>query len=152
MNKAFLDILYHLSHETGLKLYPDENDACKLHLSNDQYVQLEMDPSEQHLNAVCKITEIPLGKFKENVLKHALVANHQYNPYESCLCYIHKANQLSLYQKIPIKNLQPPQLVQMIVLIGLKAQEWKQAIEQGRPGPNIIQSPTPLPSSKNPTR
>ena len=38
----FLDILYKLSHETGLRLYPDANHACKL-LVGDCYVQLEMD-------------------------------------------------------------------------------------------------------------
>lgn len=140
MNKVFLDILYHLSHETGLKLYPDANDACKLHLSNQFYVQLEMDRSEEHLNAVCKILEIPLGKFKENVLKHALVANYNLDPLESCLSYIQKTNTLALYQKIPLKNLVPSQLVEILVNLGLKAEEWKQAIESGRPGPNMIKS------------
>lgn len=140
MNKLFLDILYHLSHETGLKLYPDSNDACKLHLSNQFYVQLEMDQSEEHLNAICKITEIPLGKFKENVLKHALVANYNLDPFESCLSYIQKTNTLTLYQKISVKNLNPTQLVDIIVRLGLKAEQWKQAIESGRPGPNTIKS------------
>jgi len=141
MNKLFLDILYHLSHETGLKLYPDANDACKLHLSNQFYVQLEMDRSEEHLHAVCKIIEIPLGKFKENVLKHALVANYNLDPFESCLSYIQKTNTLALYQKISVKPFNPTQLVDIIVRLGLKAQEWKQAIESGRPGPNMIKSP-----------
>lgn len=140
MNKEFLDILYHLSHETGLKLYPDANDACKIRLSNNFYVQLEMDRSEEFLNAVCKIIEIPLGKFKENVLKHALVDNSNHNPYEGCLSYVQKNNTLVLYQKISTKALDPSQLINYIIGLGLKAEEWKQAIEQGRPGPNSIKA------------
>jgi hypothetical protein len=147
MNKQFLDILYNLSHELGLTLYPDSNDACKLHLSNQHYVQLEMDRAEEHINAVCKIIEIPLGKFKENVLKHALVANYNLTPFEPCLSYVQKNNTLTLYQKIPLKHLNPSQLVDSIVKMGLKAQDWKQAIESGRPGPNVIKT---MPQSSPP--
>lgn len=63
--KPFLDILYHLSHLTNLKLYPDQNGACKLLIGENIFVQLEPDFSQENLLIASIISEVSVGKFRE---------------------------------------------------------------------------------------
>lgn len=138
----FLEILYKLSHETGLKLYPDSNEACKLLVGDNCYVQLEMDITGDYLLIVSVITEIPLGKFREEVLKHALVANNVEYPYYGHLCYIQKTNSLALYDALLIRTLTGESLLNYIKIFTEKVETWKKAITSGRPGPNVLKTTT----------
>ncbi|MEI8301017.1 MAG: CesT family type III secretion system chaperone [Chlamydiota bacterium] len=134
----FLDILYQLSHETGLQLYPDNHHACKLVVGEHITVQLEMDISQEHLLLGSVIYEIPLGAFRENVLKHALVANSGDYPLYGYLCYIQKLNALALYDALSLKNLTGISLSNHIILFAQKAELWREALSSNRPGPNTL--------------
>lgn len=134
----FLEILYQLSHETGLQLYPDSHDACQLLVGDHGKVQLEMDITGEKLLIGAIIIEIPLGKFRENVLKQALVDNATAYPYYGYLCYIQKLNALALYDLLPIKNLTGPSLVKYISHFAGKAELWRKAISSGQPSPNVV--------------
>lgn len=136
----FLELLYKLSHETGLKLYPDKNEACKLLVGEHSKVQLEMDFTGEKLLIGSIIIEIPLGKFREEVLKHALVANSAEYPYYGYLCYIQRTNSLALYDHLFIKTLTGDFLLNYIKLFAEKAETWRTAIASGRPGPNILKT------------
>lgn len=144
----FLEILYQLSHETGLQLYPDSHEACQLLVGERMKVQLEIDLTGNKLLIGSIIIEIPLGKFRETVLKHALAANAAEYPYYGYLCYIHKLNALALYDALPIKNLTGPQLVNYITLFAEKAELWYKAISSGQPGPNVLQTQQNQPSPR----
>jgi hypothetical protein len=144
----FLEILYQLSHETGLQLYPDSHAACQLLVGDNMKVQLEMDVTESKLLIGSIIIEIPLGKFRETVLKHALAANAAEYPYYGYLCYIHQLNALALCDALPIKNLTGPQLVTYITLFAEKAEHWYKAISRGQPGPHVLQSQQNQPSPR----
>ncbi|MCH9630896.1 MAG: hypothetical protein S4CHLAM37_09060 [Chlamydiia bacterium] len=137
----FLEILYGLSMDTGLKLYPDQNDACKLILESGIQVQLEMDPVTDNLMLGSVIAETPPGKFRERILKHALVANNQEFPNYGCLCYIHSTNSLALYDMLPSKNVDTMFLIDFITVFADKVQTWKNALDEGKPGPNTIIGP-----------
>lgn len=147
MTKPFLDILYHLSHETGLQLYPDDHGACKLKLSNQMNVQLELDLRSPSLFLVCNIASLPPGTFRENVLKHALYANHFEDSTSGILCYIEKLGALALCKTIPIQDLHSDHLLDQISLMGEKAEKWKKAIDQSQPAPFVMnQGSSSLPS------
>jgi hypothetical protein len=135
---AFLDILYKLSHETGLKLYPDHHGVCKLLIGNRTTIQLEMDPNGEKLLIGSVIIEIPLGKFREEVLKHALVANSTEYPYYGYLCYIQRINSLALYDTLSLRDLSGEALLNYIEQFAEKSEKWKSAIESGRPGPHLL--------------
>lgn len=134
----FLDILYKLSHLTGLKLYPDKNNACKLVITDDISIQLETDLAQERLLIGCLICEIPPGVFREDVLKHALAENYQAFPLFGTLCYVDKLNFLALYDYIPLKNLQENYLIDYITVFADKASSWKNSILNNRPGPNSL--------------
>lgn len=148
INKPFLDILYHLSHETNLDLYPDDHGVCKLKLSNQMTVQIEIDSQDSSLYMVSVICTIPPGKFRENVLKHALYANHFSNLDEGALCFIEKISALALSKTISLRSLTGEALLQKICLMGEKADSWKKAIDLNQPAPFLIKQP---PRSKTKT-
>ncbi|MBM3192194.1 MAG: hypothetical protein FJZ63_06065 [Chlamydiae bacterium] len=142
----FLEILYKLSHETGLQLYPDDNKACKLKVGEHAHVQLEIAPDQEHLLLASIIIEIPLGVFRENVLKHALVENNQDYPTHGYLGYIKKLNALGLYESLRLSELTGPKLVQHIASFAQKVDLWREAIASGRPGPYPLAAPPGGPS------
>lgn len=135
----FLEILYNLSHDTGLKLYPDQHDACKLIVGNNVHVQLEIDPITDQLILGSIIAETPPGNFREEVLKHALVANSAEPPNYGCVCYIQKINSLALYDTLPSKGVRTEFLIDFITVFADKVLSWRKALEQGKPGPFDIQ-------------
>lgn len=138
----FLEILYGLSHDTGLKLYPDNHQACKLIVGDNIHVQLEMDPATDNMIIGSIIAETPPGQFRENILKHALVANSQEFPNYGCLCYISRINSLALYDSLPSRNIKPDFLIDFITVFAEKVLLWRKALDAGRPGPNSIDNPT----------
>lgn len=135
----FLEILYNLSHETGLKLYPDTHDACKLLLADDIMVQLEIDQRGENLLLASHIAELSPGKFRESVLKHALVANTMETPNYGNLCYVEKINMLSLYDFIPLDGLKTEFLMNFIIVFADKVKSWKNALSSSKPAPFILQ-------------
>ncbi len=134
----FLEILYNLSHVTGLKLYPDKNNACKLVITNDISIQLETDIAQEKLLIGCVICEIPPGKFREQVLQHAMVENFDAFPMFGTMCYIEKKNHLALYDYLLLKNLNEDYLLDYITVFADKAQSWKNSILDNKPGPNAL--------------
>lgn len=140
MMKPFLDLLYSLSHETQLELYPDDHGACKLLLSNQMSIQIEMDREEKGFYLVCVISPLPPGKFRESVLKHALYGNHFADSVNGILCFIEKLGALALTKKVSFGSCEGLKLVNLIAHMGEKAALWKQALDQNQPAPFTIKS------------
>lgn len=135
----FLEVLYNLSHETGLKLYPDQNEACKLVLEGDIMIQLEIDQRGENLLLASHIAELSPGKFRESVLKHALIANTMETPNYGSLCYIEKINMLTLYDFIPLSGLKTEFLLNFIIVFADKVKSWKAALSASKPAPFTLQ-------------
>ena len=148
MKKPFLNLLYDLSSEIGLELYPDDHGACKLLLSNQMKIQIELDPREEILYVICMISPLPPGKFRENVLKHALYGNHFANSTYGILCYIEKLSSLALTESIPLDSITTDSLLDLMLHMSEKGLEWKQALEQNHPAPFVMKIPSQLPSKK----
>lgn len=137
----FLDILYRLSHLTGVKLFPDAHNACKIVLKDGLCFQLEPDIPQENLIIGCQIVEIPPGSFREQVLKHALADNFESKPLFGTLCYISKTNELALYDKIALQYLKEDFLLDYLSALADKARLWKESIQNNRPGPNLLKGP-----------
>jgi len=141
--KPFLDILYHLSHLTNLKLYPDQNGACKLLIGENIFVQLEPDFSQENLVIASIISEVSVGKFRENVFRHALVANGAEFPSCGHLCFIPKLNALALYSSLPFDGLSAEFLVSYILKFAQKVDLWRNSLQRGIAGPIQIKNSAP---------
>ncbi len=102
----FDNLLFELGKILDVELYPDQNRACLLVINNAYRVQLELDKYEENLLFGALIAEIPPGKFRENVLKDALKYNAIAPPKRiGTLGYIDKINTLSLFDFLPIHDL-----------------------------------------------
>lgn len=130
MIDRFEEILRELGIEYGLPLHPDHRGACKLLINETMQLQIEYRQEHQALLALTFICEIPPGKFRENVLRTALKANH-FSPTKSLLGYSDKNNQLALFQQIPLTLLTGKKLAELLTLFINKADEWRQRVQTG---------------------
>ena len=73
--KSFHDLIAELGEYIGEDLKVDLNMACSLEINNLIKVQIELDSPGEKILLMSLITELPPGKFRENILKDALKAN-----------------------------------------------------------------------------
>jgi len=128
------DLILELSDITGIPLEPDVMGGCKLIVENNYPVQFEMDHSGEYVSLVAFLTELDPGKYRENVLKDALKANHSLE--NGVLCYIGKERTLALYHKLIFHDLTAQELFEKLSIFIDKAKEWTDALSSGQSSPN----------------
>ena len=69
--KSFHDLIAELGEYIGEDLKVDLNMACSLEINNLIKVQIELDSPGEKILLMSLITELPPGKFRENILKDA---------------------------------------------------------------------------------
>ncbi len=75
-----------------------EHDTLCIFKANQQIdIQIEHDPTQHRILLVAVICPIPPGKFRENVLRQALKANHNINRLGT-FSYIEKTSSLAMHQ------------------------------------------------------
>lgn len=94
-------------------------------------IQLELDPGLEKMMVGCMITEIPPGKYRENVLKEALKENNELPPRHGTLSYVERNNSLTLFDYLSIKTMTPEMMKIYLVLFIEKADAWFSAIQEG---------------------
>ncbi|NGX50366.1 MAG: hypothetical protein K1060chlam2_00211 [Chlamydiae bacterium] len=130
----FQELLWDLGELIKLPLHIDKNNACKLLLDEKLEMQIEMDAEGEQLLIAAFISEIPPGKFRENVLRDAMKVNSTYHPFGS-FAYLEKTNFLILHQYIPTSNLSGEKLSDHLDLFVEESEEWRAALERGTPSP-----------------
>jgi len=131
---VFQELLWDLGELVDLPLHVDKNNACKLLLNEKLAVQLEMDRDGERLLVASFISEIPPGKFRENVLKDALKVNSSYHPFGS-FAYLEKNNQLILHQYLNTSDLSAEKLAKHLEVFIEEAEEWRAALASGASAP-----------------
>lgn len=135
----FQELLWDLGELIELPLHIDKNNACKLLLDEKLEVQLEMDVDGERLLVASFISEIPPGKFRENVLKEGLKMNNMYHPFGS-FAYLEKSNSLILHQYLQTDSLSREKLVEHLESFIEEAEEWRAALANGSAAPSKYQS------------
>jgi hypothetical protein len=130
----FQELLNELGKVFHLQLFVDHHHACSIQIP-PLTVQLQLDPSQEHLLLFTKVIEIPPGKFRENVLKETLKANGAIDPVLGIFGYIASMNTLALYQKYPIHILNGEKLAGIFGAFFEMATTWHEAIQQGKAAP-----------------
>ena len=74
MLSRFEELLKDLGTDLSMELKPDKLNACTLKIDETLLVQLKIDESQSFLLLGSKISEIPPGKFRENVFSKTLPA------------------------------------------------------------------------------
>lgn len=131
----FQEILWDLGEIVELPLHIDKNHACNLLLDETLEVQIQMDPDEKNLIICAFLSEVPPGRFRENVLKDAMKVNHHYHPFGS-LAFHEKKNTLILHQFIPIEHLSGDKLYKILEPFAEEAEEWRTALASNQTAPS----------------
>ncbi len=138
MQNTFHNLLQELGPLLDLDLIPDTRRACTLSYQNRLFLQMETDAYEKYLLAACRICELPPGKFRENVLAHALQCNNLY-PLVATLSYSSKYNALTLCASLLLESLTGQTLLPWVAQWIQIADSWKKAIEAGQSAPIELQ-------------
>ncbi|HPE84799.1 MAG TPA: CesT family type III secretion system chaperone [Chlamydiales bacterium] len=132
---SFHDLIYQLSEKFGTELAVDSNGACQFIVDNTIALQLEPDPSEEHLLVASPIFELPPGKFRQEVLEAALAANANPVPPLATLCYSQQTSALILFAYLSMKNLHIDALSDYLSHFLAIALDWKNALDVGQTSP-----------------
>jgi hypothetical protein len=136
VNDRFEELLKELGDALGVPLHPDKRRVCKLHINQELHVQIECDLAKGEVLLGCFACEIPPGKYRENILKEALKANHHF-PRTAVLAYSAKNNQLALFHTLSLHQLSGKTLADQLERFVEMAHAWKISIEQGGAAPSF---------------
>jgi len=136
----FQELLWDLGELIEVPLHADKNNACKLILDQKLTLQLEMDQYDQKLLITSFISELPPGKFREDILKNALKVNGMRHSF-GVFSYIESNNFLILHQYFHVDNLSREKLAEYLESLIQEAEEWRSAISNGHSSPNKYEHP-----------
>ena len=132
---SFDNLVADLGQHLDIELIPDGNGACQLLIDESIAIQLEPDATGEHLLVASPIFELPPGKFREDVLHKALIANAIQPPSLPTLAFIEKSSILVLFNHLSIKALSTETLTTFLSHFLSLAVEWKEALDSGQPAP-----------------
>lgn len=131
----YVELLELAGKHFSCELEPDPNNTCLLSVDGEVEVQLEMDPTQDFFVMGTKIGELPPGKFREEVLKEALIANNRPYPRNGNLAYSRKLNCLVMYEMFEIKHFPLEVIISVLTLFIENAKKWKRALSAGQTTP-----------------
>lgn len=113
------------------KLEPDRNNSCLINFPEKISIQMEMDPSGNHLILACDLGTVPPGRYRELVFREALRANGVQPPHFGEFSYSKQADKLMLMQQIPLKDINGDKVLAVLNPLLEKGKYWKEAIFRG---------------------
>lgn len=125
--QALLNLVSPLIH---VPLYSDRKHAVRLTVNETLHIQIEDDEPKDRLLIATFISEIPAGKFRENLLKEGLKANVPY-PRIGTFAYSERNNQLALFEYHLYAGLTGEKVADRLALFIEKALLWRKAIQGG---------------------
>jgi len=134
MQTKFEEILKNLGDDLAIVLKPDDLNACTLKIDDSFLVQLKIDKTQNYLFLCSFVTELPPGKFRENVFTKALIANNKI-PRVGCFAFNDHDSNLVLFEFIPLDPLKTQNLKNTLAQFIEKGVTWKEAIESGLSAP-----------------
>jgi len=135
MLDRFNELLQGLALLLDLPLHIDKHHACAIQIQPGLIIQLQADKSQENLLIVCKVVELPPGRFRENVLKEALKANALPDPRVGTFSYLALSNHLVLFQNYPFDVLNRERVAGLLGPFIEAAGKWRTAIQQGQSKP-----------------
>ncbi len=137
----FFDLIHELGEFLGEELKADPNQSITLGINETLKVQIELDPTGEKILLSSMITELPPGKFRENILKDGLKANFLAEDKIGILSYLEKENTLVLFHYLESHAITKEILHGALMLFIERATKWLSAIEAGRSSPEMGEIP-----------
>ena len=134
MKNELEQILKNLGDMINISLEPDSEGLCAIRVDDKLTFEIQPDPSQEQILIGSLLTEIPPGKFKENVFTQTLKANNQI-PRRGCFAFNEETSELVLFEYIFLHNLKAKHLKNILAEFIEKAMNWKESIEAGQEAP-----------------
>jgi len=135
MQDTFERLIKSLGKLLNASLHVDANQSCTLLIEEKITVQIEKDHQEKGYIIGAMVATLPPGKFREEVLKNALQANHFF-PKMGTFGYSAHNNQLALFYLVKDPDISAEKFAEVLSAFVAKALEWKQALEQNQSAPS----------------
>jgi len=131
IDDKFGALLQELSDVLKIELTPDSNNNCKIEYPDKMVITMEPNVLGDHLRLIVEIDKPGDGRYREEVLKEALLANNLPPPRNGIFCYGAKSNLLLLYDSISFEDLSGVRLAEIIDILLKKGRQWKESIQRG---------------------
>ena len=118
---ALIDVPLHLDHRR----------SCVLLINNQLQVHISEEEKRDSLLVATFVSEVPPGKFRENILKEALKENNLF-PRLGTFSYSDRNNQLALVSYIPFAGLRGDNFADFLEKFLEKSFSWRTGIETGQ--------------------
>ena len=125
----FAILLADLGALIQVPLHPDHHRACCLSVNGELHVQLKED--KDRILVAAFVSEIPAGKFRENILTETLKENNLF-PRVGTFSYSERNNQLALYSYVYFPGLDGNKMADFLEKFFEKAFSWKTALQTGQ--------------------
>ena len=136
----FTDILKEVGRLLNVALKPDAHDSCAIVLRDKITLRLELDKARENLIIGSEIGELPPGRYREEVLKAALLSNGAPPPLMGTFAFSKRRNALICFEMMDVKDFTPDRIVALLPPLIEKAEKWQEALLRG-------QVPQPAPHS-----
>ena len=130
----FQELLWDLGEIIEVPLHIDQNHACRILLDEKLAIHMEMAEERDELLIGAFLSEIPPGRFRENVLKESLKVNATHQPFGT-FAYIEKINTLVLHTYLALEPLNGEKLADFLEGFIAEAENWHEAISNGQMAP-----------------
>jgi len=134
MISLFEEILTNLGKDLAIELKPDHLNSCTLKIDNDFLVQLKINKEEESVLIISFLTEIPPGRFREDVFTNTLVYNNKF-PKIGTFAFNSKDTTLVFFEYIKLVDTKTKNLKNILAQFIENASNWKKAIENGFAAP-----------------
>lgn len=128
------------------KLKSDENNSCLIQLGTGISIQMELNRTGQ-LIISCRIGTLPMSRYRETLLRVALLSNEATLPSSGTFGFSTKTNNLTLFLLVNPEILSKEYISSILPPFLSKAKLWSEAVASGRtPVVEQVRS-EPLPTS-----
>lgn len=114
--------------DTETELKPDENNTCLIRMVNGVRLQVELDREGKHLLIGTELGIIPVGGYREDLFRTALITNGTIYPRYGILAYSRQSKQLVLFERRSLKYTSAEEIVDILDPFSEKAALWSNAI------------------------
>ena len=148
MIDRFEEMLLGLSKVFDTPMQMDNMNCCSLVIDEKFSIQMELADNKKYLLIASFVSEIPPGKYRENILKFALIANNNKNQFGT-FGYSEKVSKLLYFTYLYFEDLKVSDLADYLSLFIETASTWREAIEtsnyalidQTNTSSSVLQSP-----------
>jgi hypothetical protein len=124
----FEDLIRELGQKIGLTIIPGNNQSCRLKVSKELFVQIDLDANGDKILIGAELGPLVQGSYRDAVLKQAMCVNGTSILPRGVLAFSEKNNSLVLFQFFSLAYIDAEKLFRFLKLFIAHARAWISSI------------------------